>query len=190
MNDIFVYLGWLWSSYSGDNNVKKKILSCLEAWINNTNVSVDDLLPQPIFNSALECLSEGNDLYIEDAANICIAVIEKYRHKDIRVPQRIIPAIMPLRRIWASKVQDDPGDIDDDARHICLSIGKLFGTASEIYIDLLLGDVDVRQNEIFAQLLDCARFPEDVFVSRTPLRFFEDVAEEIRKDAPGRNNRR
>ena len=172
--DVLTFLGTRWSAPDASEENKRKILYCIEKWVEYTHISVRTLAAQPLYGVCLDCFTVRG-LFVAATGVVSTAFS---RFKDSKeLPDLLImtmPRLLPLRAVWSQLLADDAIEYDIDLQDICHSISKLISMACEAALPVMLdyGTGDFGQKECILQLLECCRYPHDIATSKFPLTFF------------------
>jgi len=173
-HEVLTFLGTQWNAPNTNEDNKRKILDCIEKWVEFTHISVRTLAAQPLYGLCLDCFTIP--ALSVAATGVVSTAFSKFKD-DKELPDLLMmtmPRLLPLRAAWNQLLANEAVEYDSDLQEICHSISKLFSMACEAALPVLLdyGTGDFGQKECILQLLECCRYPHDIATSKFPLTFF------------------
>jgi len=173
-HEVLTFLGTQWSSPTSNEENKRKILDCIEKWVEFTHISVRTLAAQPLYGLCLDCFTVPG-LFVAATGVVSTAFLKFKDAKEL--PDLLImtmPRLLPLRAVWNQLMGNESIEYDSDLQEICHALSKLFSIVCEAALPVLLdyGTGDFGQKECILQLLECCRYPHDLATSKFPLTFF------------------
>lgn len=177
-NQVLSFLSSLWPSATSDN-VKAKILCCADRWIDITGITAKDLLQHTIYQHILEGLLQ--EPIFESAVDAVITILQRYQCREQPIIETVIPRVLHLRSMWSMKCQQfvncSADEIDEEEVNLCRALCRLFTETSEACMEAFVTfKLNVGQEELMVQLLECTRFTADPVVARLPLKFFYELS--------------
>lgn len=172
---VLDFLNFLWDLT--DIEVKLQVLLCLENWIKFTNIDSKVLMQQIILQQVL-VISIENELYLDACVDLVTTILTKYR-SDHDIISMILQYTVSLKPTWNKKTSALDNIFDEDDLHICQCLCRLFSEVAETYITLFLShdsSLEIYQKELMSQMIECAKFPHELSISRIPLKFFYEFS--------------
>lgn len=177
-SDVINFLSTIWPQVGV--NDRSKVLKCAESWVDIVRTPSTVFFASPLYQYLMQTLRSSEGDLFDSSVDLLVVVIRRYYSKEpASVVDQILPVVLELRSQWPSllsKIQAE-GELSEDLKTTAFSLCRLYTETAESMIDIF-GSLQYNygQQEMIAQLLDCASFKIDHGVSKIPLKFFYELS--------------
>lgn len=185
--DVMNFLVALWPSVNVTDRCK--VMKCAENWIDIVHSPAELFFNTAMYENCMQALQTADGELFESAVDLILAVIRRhYSNQSNLILERIFPTVLSKRMKWQDllrKIQVEE-ELTDELRTEGFALSRLFTETAEYAMDIFSNlQYNYGQQELIAQLIECADLRLDHSISRIPLKFFYELSMMIKALTPG-----